>query len=408
MTAANLAPLEEFLRETIGLAVESVGHGLIERAARRGMAAAECTAVPAYVERLRAEPALRQQLVEELVVAETWFFRDRKPFELVARLASRRRPPLRLLSIPCSTGEEPYSIAISLLESGLAPEDFVIDAVDISHAALAAARRASYGANSFRGDRADTQASWFTPESGRLHLKPRARAQVSFHHGNVFAFAPGARYDFIFCRNLLIYFDGPGQDAAVKRLVELLADDGVLFFGHSESAIAARAGLAAVPEPGAFAFVRRPVGSEKLVVAPARPPAKPKSAPSPVSSAPRPFADVKLRTAPAPVAVLPSLEAIQALADNGRLDEAARLAKEHIAAHGPTVTAYHLLALSLDAAGEVAGAEAAYRKVLYLDPRHEEAISHLVLLLERRGDPEAARLRLRLRIRKPAGKGGSA
>lgn len=404
MTVENLAPLVEFLRETIGLAVESVGHGLIERAARRGMAAAECTAVAAYVERLRAEPALRQQLVEELVVAETWFFRDRKPFELVARLASRRRPPLRLLSIPCSTGEEPYSIAISLLEAGLAPEDFAVDAVDISHAALAAARRASYGANSFRGDRPDTQAAWFTPESGRLHLKPRARAQVSFHHGNVFAFAPGARYDFIFCRNLLIYFDGPGQDAAVKRLVELLADDGVLFFGHSESAIAARAGLAAVPEPGAFAFVRRPAGAEKTRAAPARPPAKPKASPPPVASAPRPFADVKPRTASAPAA--PSLEAIQALADNGSLDEAARLAKEHIAAHGPTVAGYHLLALVLDAAGDAAGAEAAYRKVLYLDPRHEEAIAHLALLLESRGDPEAARMRMR--IRKPAGKGGSA
>jgi len=405
MTAANLAPLDEFLRETIGLAVESVGHGLIERAARRGMAAAGCARAADYVERLRAEPALRQQLVEDLVVAETWFFRDRKPFELVARLAARRRPPVRLLSIPCSTGEEPYSIAISLLEAGLAPEAFVIDAVDISHAALAAARRASYGANSFRGDRPDTQAAWFTPESGRLHLKPRARAQVSFHHGNVFAFAPGARYDFIFCRNLLIYFDGPGQDAAVKRLVELLADDGVLFFGHSESAIAARAGLVSVPEPGAFAFVRRPAGAVRPVAAPARPPAKAKAPPPPVASAPRPFADVKPRTAPAPAASHPSLEAIQSLADHGRLDEAARLAKEHIAAHGPTVTAYYLLALSLDAAGEASEAEAAYRKVLYLDPRHEEAITHLALLLERRGDPEAARLRLR--IRKPAGKGGN-
>lgn len=404
MTALDLAPLEDFLRETIGLAVESVGHGLVERAARRGLAAAECPTVAAYVERLRGDPALRQQLVEELVVAETWFFRDRRPFEVLARLAARRRPPVRLLSIPCSTGEEPYSIAISLLEAGLAPEVFAVDAVDISHAALAAARRASYGANSFRGDRADTQASWFTPESGRLHLKPRARAQVSFHHGNVFAFAPGVRYDFIFCRNLLIYFDGPGQDAAVRRLVDLLADDGVLFFGHSESAIAVRAGLVAVPEPGAFAFVRRPPGAEKPRPGPVtRPSAKPKA---PVAVAPRPFADVKPRTVSEPGASLPSLEAIQALADHGRLDEAARLARDHIAAHGPTVTAYHLLALSLDAAGEAAEAEAAYRKVLYLDPRHEEAIAHLALLLERRGDPEAARLRMR--IRKTAGRGGDA
>ena len=100
------------------------------------------------------------------------------------------------------------------------------------------------------------------------------------------------------------------------------------------------------------------------------------------------------------------MEAIQALADRGRLDEAVAQTQAHIAAHGPGAAAYHLLAVVQDARGDAAGAEAAYRKVLYLDPKHEEAVMHLALLLEKRGDPEAARLRQR--VRRVAGRGGNA
>jgi chemotaxis protein methyltransferase WspC len=390
MTLLQTAPLEEFLRETIGLAADSLGRGAVERAAKRRMAEAECPDVDTYVRRLRGDEELRQKLIEELVVPETWFFRDRQPFLLLARLAKTRRAPLRVLSMPCSTGEEPYSIAMTLLDAGLAPGAFAIDAVDISEVSLAAARRGSYAANSFRGDEGRAQEKWFHAEAGRRQLQAAVKERVTFHHGNLFTFAAEGRYDFVFCRNLLIYFDAPAQGVAVRRLLDLLKEDGVLFAGHAEAAVMLREGLAGLPEPRTFAFTRRPTAPVKTE--PVRMPVWTKPL---VMTNALPFADVKPRTAEAAAV---SLADIRAMADRGDLDGAVKQVQALIATDGPGVEAYHLLAVLEDARGEAEAAEAAYRKVLYLEPRHEEALLHLALLLEKRGgEAEAARLRLRAR-----------
>ena len=414
MSRTGFTPVKEFLHDSMGLAADSIGRGLVERVARRHMAELGAETTADYVKRLRGDETLRQQLIEDLVVPETWFFRDRQPFVLLARLARERGRgrPLRLLSMPCSTGEEPYSIALSLLAEGLAPESFSIDAVDISLTALAAAKRATYGAHSFRGDSEQAKKEWFEEAAGgRWRPDSRARARVTFHHGNLFTFAPGGRYDFVFCRNLMIYFDAEKQAAAVRRLLELLAEDGMLFVGHAEAAVVLREGLAAWPEQRTFAFTRRAAGKKHEDVAvPARKTA-PVTAPRKTETkpaAPLPFADVVMRPVRSGVAATKesALAEIQALADGGRLDEAARLAQAHLEAHGPTAEGLHLLAVILDARGDAAGAEAAYRKVIYLQPRHEEALAHLVLLLEKRGAPEAARLRQR--AQRPSTRGGSA
>lgn len=394
MSAPGIGQVQDYLRETIGLDADSIGRGAVDRAAERRMAAEGCATADAYVALLRSDAAARQRLVEDLVVPETWFFRDSQPFRLLARLAVDRDRPLRVLSLPCSTGEEPYSIAMTLLDAGLSPESFAVDAVDISEAALAAARRASYGANSFRGDHGEARDKWFEPADGRWTPVALVRERVRFHRANLFEFTPPARYDFVFCRNVLIYFDPPTQSAAVRRLLEWLAEDGVFFTGHAEAAVLLREGLAPRPEARTFAFSRR------RAAAPAEPPrlSARAVAPRPPAPAARPFADVAPRRE-APAKAAPSartLADIRALADQGDLASAAREVRAFIDAHGPSAEAFHLLAIALDAAGDAAGAEAAYRKVLYLEPRHEEALPHLALLLERRGDPEAARLRRRL------------
>lgn len=394
MTLVNTEALEDFLRETIGLAADALGRGAVGRAAQRRMTDAGCHNLEEYVRRLRADERLRQQLIEELVVPETWFFRDRQPFLLLARLAAAKNTPLRLLSLPCATGEEPYSLAMTLLAAGLAPEGFCIDAVDISQAALAAAQRASYGLNSFRGDTDDARRVWFQPKENRWQLDPRVCAQVAFRHGNLFDYAPGVRYDYVFCRNLLIYFDAPAQGMACRRLLELLADDGVLFVGHAESAVMLREGLAPLREDRAFAFMRKAAAPAKVPPKPAQPVAGGLPRPVPARA---PFADVT-RRAPVFAAKAPasSLESLKALADRGRLVEAAAQVRAFVTEHGPSAEIFNLLAIIEDARGDKAAAEAAYRKVLYLEPRHQEAMTHLALLLERRGDPEAARLRRRV------------
>src|ERR1700722_10012721 len=149
--------LEVLLKEAMGLDAASIGASAVERAVQARMEASRLSDLGAYLELVRASKAELQQLIEAIVVPETWFWRDPQAFALLSRwafeswLPKNRDGPMRLLSLPCSTGEEPYSMAMTLLEAGFPADRLSIDAVDISECALALAARARYGRNSFRG-----------------------------------------------------------------------------------------------------------------------------------------------------------------------------------------------------------------------------------------------------------------
>ncbi|MFI4914163.1 MAG: CheR family methyltransferase, partial [Steroidobacterales bacterium] len=116
--------IEKLLKHVTGLEAASLGSGAVERAAQ-ARAAACALDVRSYLERLRTSATELQTLVNVIVVPETWFFRDLEAFAALGRIARddwlRARPQqtLRLLSLPCSTGEEPYSIAMALLDAGI-------------------------------------------------------------------------------------------------------------------------------------------------------------------------------------------------------------------------------------------------------------------------------------------------
>ena len=121
-----------------------------------------------------------QALVEEVVVPESWFFRDDRPFEVLADFARAgwlvdpARPPLSALSLPCAGGEEPYSIAMTLLEAGLPAGRFRVDAVDVSARSLARAIAGVYGPNSFRGAGRRLRPAYFREQNGAFTLDPRS------------------------------------------------------------------------------------------------------------------------------------------------------------------------------------------------------------------------------------------
>ena len=148
MTGApsTLKEIEARLNRVIGLDVHSLGSSLIALAVRTRMKKRGIVPVADYAALLEGSASEWQAFVEEIVVPETWFFRDRQPFFALSDWALREWLPnqpynvLRILSSPCSTGEEPYSIVMALLDAGLAPERFAVEAVDISDVALAKAR----------------------------------------------------------------------------------------------------------------------------------------------------------------------------------------------------------------------------------------------------------------------------
>ena len=126
------------MKASIGLDAGSIGPPSIERAVQERLSACGLSDRQVYWERVRASATELQALIEAVVVPETWFFRDREAFATLASIGHERwlRAPadgvLRLLSLPSSTGEEPYSMAMALLDAGVPADRFRIDAVDVS------------------------------------------------------------------------------------------------------------------------------------------------------------------------------------------------------------------------------------------------------------------------------------
>ncbi|MGF6570010.1 chemotaxis protein methyltransferase WspC [Paraburkholderia sp. GAS333] len=453
----------ELLHRTMGLDAASLGHSAIERAVDQRAAAwradghADGTLAD-YWEATQISPSMVQALIETVVVPETWFFRDADAFKALVKLARERLHeraaglPLRILSLPCSTGEEPYTIAMTLLDAGIDGTQFRIDAMDISERSLALAQRAIYGRNSFRGNAFAFRDAHFTRIEDGWRLAPRIVDTVRFSRANLMqldATALGV-YDFVFCRNVLIYFDRETQHTALQALNSVLAENGTLFVGPAETGLLVRHGMQSAKIPLAFAFHRAVSADTPLSGWHAAPLAGaaalamthstvPALAPAQVFSA-EPFAwpDPVARTvfegvtqfaqpasgatprssslngsaplnsgkalsahaygSPAPAVTAPTnaardtLDAAHALADAGRLAEAASAINVYLEQHPPHADAFYLLGVLADANGDTNLARGQYRKALYLDPQHTEALAHLATLLELEGDRAGARL----------------
>lgn len=411
--------IEEFsglLKRRMGLDSGSIGQAAVERAVRHRMHAAGVDDEQDYLMRVQAWPDEMQQLIEAVIVPETWFFRYPESQVAMATLARERLfapgcegRVLRVLSVPCSSGEEPYSIAMALLDAGVPAHRFQVDAVDISVRMVEFAQRAVYGRNSFRGGDLAFRDRHFSEVPEGHQLAARVRGQVRFQPGNLFdpnLLAGAAPYDFVFCRNLLIYFDMATQERAVQVLRRFAREDALLFVGPAETSLLTGRRLPAVPLARSFAFratpapapvesptpARAPLAGQRPLVHAWTPPRRP-VAQAPAPRLPVPHAAIA--DAPsaqgAGQAAQASLREIAALADLGRVRDAMAQCQAHLDIHGASAEALHLQGLLLDAQGQSRQAQAAYRKALYLDPNHREALLHLAALVASDGDQEGAR-----------------
>lgn len=201
-----------------------------------------------YFGLLRFESSGRelQFLVNAMTVNETYFFREDYQFTALTSgvlpyLARRRQRPIRIWSLPCSTGEEPYSIAIAILEDWQDADahDIEIHASDIDSEVLAQARAGNYGARALHRLSAQLRARYFTAlPGGRFRLHEGIRGSIDFGPVNVVDPSSMARFydmDVVFCRNMLIYFDDLSRRRAVEAIYECMAPGGFVFLGHSES-----------------------------------------------------------------------------------------------------------------------------------------------------------------------------
>jgi chemotaxis protein methyltransferase WspC len=397
-----LPQIIDLLRQTVGLDVASVGLSLIERAVKQRLIANDLPDVLQYADLLQNSKLELQSLVEAVVIPETFFFRYPESFAALKQIVGERflsgLAKIRVLSVPCSTGEEPYSIAMTLLDGGVSANRIQIDASDISARALDFARFGIFGSNSFRGSDLQFRDQYFQKAGSVFRLCDRVRQLVKFEQGNLLeeGFRFGSEpYEIIFCRNLLIYFDPATQGLALQSLKQFLNLDGLLFVGAAETGVLTQHGFSSVKLPMSFAFRK----SEPLTCAPPPKLKRPKVR-SPAKSG-RGEANRKTDSANSKKALpelaehenrrIADMALAEQLADKGQLREAAETCEYFLREHGPSARAFHLLGLIRDGAGDQQQASEFYRKALYLEPDHYDALIHLALLKDRSGDEAAAK-----------------
>lgn len=204
-----------------------------------------------------------------LLVSESWFFRDRLPFNfLIEVLEPKRRQFIRILSLGCASGEEPYSISMTLLDNGWDAHEFSILGIDLSPKSIEKAKCGEYTKIAFRGIDALGKEKHFerTPE-GKYRVKNNIRKPVSFLLGNAIdpsIFLNEDPFDIIFFRNTLIYFTDKSRQQILNRINTLLKPKGTLFLGHADVIHQYSDLFAQVGPPAAFAYQKASKQQEVL------------------------------------------------------------------------------------------------------------------------------------------------
>jgi chemotaxis protein methyltransferase CheR len=409
LTDEEFAQLRSLLARSAGLVFDesrrdSVAYCIAERLRVTG-----ARDVPSYLE-LLSDGTERQQLLNEVTIQETHFFRNPPQIRALRKYvipellkhADTRGRRIRIWSAGCSTGEEPYTIAMILRE--LLPTmtgwDIKVIATDVSSRALDAAKRGRYGERAVQMASPDDLVRFFVPTGdGHYDVRPEVRELVQFRHQNLVTdpvpFKADERIDLVLCRNVTIYFSRETTRGLMARLHACLRDGGYLFLGHSETLWQVSEDFRLVPlgTGDSAAFVYRRIDQDpkdrRGTVLPDRrtedegpPQPKPERRHSPRR-------DRTSVPAAKPVAPASAIAVRAALAD-GKYEDAVAAATDFVTADPLNPMGHYLRGLALVNAGQDDVALVDLRKAVYLDP--SSGLGHFLLagVLQRLGHPAAA------------------
>ncbi|ACL66252.1 MCP methyltransferase, CheR-type [Anaeromyxobacter dehalogenans 2CP-1] len=249
MSEEQFRLLRELIQAHCGIAFREDHRRLLERRLAPRLEALGLRDFSAYHRHLRFDPRGGAELAEALdllTTNETYFFREARQLrafadEILPALASSlaRERRLRILSAGCSTGEEAWTVAVLVRDSGLfAGWDVEIAACDLSRRCVAQGRAGSYGEHAFRAPESSPMRRWFHLRGGKWVVDEGLRGMVRFHRDNLVApdaLAAVPPQDAVFCRNVMIYFDLDARRRALRALHAKLRGGGWLLLGHSES-----------------------------------------------------------------------------------------------------------------------------------------------------------------------------
>jgi chemotaxis protein methyltransferase CheR len=272
MSDREFADLRKIIYERSGIHFPDAKKYILESRLGHRLAELELEDFGQYVALLSMGPFQTeefQEMFNRITINETSFFRNEPQLDvfetriLPELLESRRSSrSLRIWSAACSSGEEPYTIAMQLHRSlGVRLADWKIEILgtDISERVLEIASSGRYTDYALRSTPPLVKGRYFKQDGSYWNLDPTIRSMVRFDLHNLKDRLAARRlgtWDVIFCRNVLIYFDDPMKKQVVNMFGEQLADDGYLFIGHSETIRAGEAPLVPLPIPQAFSYVK--------------------------------------------------------------------------------------------------------------------------------------------------------
>ena len=242
LSAEQFAQIGELLHRQCGIALAHGKEPLVTARLYKRLRALEIHSYDDYLARVERDPAELRAMVDALTTNKTDFFREPDHFVFLRQVVLPRlavtADPIRIWSAGCSSGEEPYSIAITLREELPNPDlrEARILATDISDRVLARARDGLYDTETVRDVPPAYLSKYFHHTQDRFSVNNALRRHVSFARLNLLGAWPmRGPFDAIFCRNVMIYFDNPTRAALVQRFWELLKPGGHFFVGGSES-----------------------------------------------------------------------------------------------------------------------------------------------------------------------------
>lgn len=376
--ASALHDVARLVRATCGLVVDQTRHGVLAALVRGRCSLLGIDGPHLYLTRIQSDPSELQKLIEGLTIGETYFARNPPQIRALAELVlpsllARGDHRIRIWCAGCSTGEEPYTIALllaKLLPDGAASWDVKVIGTDINTAALAAAREGRYGSRAVSLLDDEDLLRYFQRDGSGWRVGELLRSLVEFRQHNLASDpAPAQRLDMVLCRNVLIYFDRRQMLDVIDGIHRSLVPGGWLLLGHSETLWRLYDGFELVRHDDAFLYRRHP--PEPAVVRRPPPLRRPLVAPS---ARPDPLAEVR--------------DALGA----GAYAAAADLAARHVLEYPLSAQLHYLHGLALVEIGEDAPALIALRRAAYLDPASGFAQFLLAVVLGRLGHgAEAAR-----------------
>ncbi len=398
------------LHTETGMDVSITGEFTYRSSIRTRMQDLNIESTDAYLKLLEKSAEEMGLLIDEVIVPETWFFREKHAFDAMLKNLrnnnSETSQHKRILCLPSSSGEEAYSIAIKLLESGYKTDEFIIDAHDISQRNILTAKHGIYRKHSFRKAVPSRIVNkYFTKYDNEYQIADEIKHSINFSQANLFDATTLTRkqhYDAVFCRNLLIYFNREEKKIAVEKLDATLKNNGILLLGHSESSIIPTDAYTPCNTAHSFGFIKAKNEKSKrkrsiiknafINTMPKADIAKNKNKKqSKIVRTPQ----VDTRPPiPHAIEVRPtkdSLKHANQLANSGDLDQALDTLLttpedlhncEYFTLAGTIYSALH----------NPEEAEKYFRKALFLEPDYYDALMQLSLLLQNKGDDKNARL----------------